>query len=75
MSEDQRLHILFSWQVMLLGEVVSKATVPYESIMREAVRAAGYDHEDMGMDCRTVNVPLPHLGHGHLVAGITLNGI
>ena len=75
MSEDQRLHILFSWQVMLLGEVVSKATVPYESIMREAVRAAGYEHEDMGMDWRTVNVPLPHLGHGHLVTGITLNGI
>lgn len=42
--------------VMLLGEVVSKATVPYESIMREAVRAAGYDHEDMGMDWRTVNI-------------------
>jgi hypothetical protein len=49
---------------MLLGEVVSKATVPYESIMREAVRAAGYDHEDMGMDWRTVNVPMPHLGLG-----------
>ncbi|CAL1138924.1 unnamed protein product [Cladocopium goreaui] len=32
------------------------ATVPYESIMREAVRAAGYDHEDMGMDWRTVNI-------------------
>ena len=48
---------------MLLGEVVSKATVPYESIMREAVRAAGYDHEDMGMDWRTVSVPMPHLGH------------
>eukprot|EP00435_Cladocopium_sp_Y103_P010723 s639_g2.t2 len=42
--------------VMLLGEVVSKATVPYEQIIREAVRAAGYDHEDMGMDWRTVNI-------------------
>ena len=53
---------LGSGQVMLLGEVVSKASVSYESILRDAVRAAGYDHEDLGMDWRTVNVPGPQLG-------------
>lgn len=42
--------------VMILGEVVTKASVNFEQVMREAVKAVGYDSEDKGLDWRTVNI-------------------
>eukprot|EP00405_Crypthecodinium_cohnii_P034248 CAMPEP_0206531354 /NCGR_PEP_ID=MMETSP0325_2-20121206/3713_1 /ASSEMBLY_ACC=CAM_ASM_000347 /TAXON_ID=2866 /ORGANISM="Crypthecodinium cohnii, Strain Seligo" /LENGTH=384 /DNA_ID=CAMNT_0054027577 /DNA_START=96 /DNA_END=1247 /DNA_ORIENTATION=+ len=42
--------------VMILGEVVTKASVNYEQVMREAIRAVGYDSEDKGLDARTANI-------------------
>lgn len=45
-----------SGMVMILGEVVTKASVNYEQVIREAVKATGYDSDDKGLDWRTVNV-------------------
>jgi len=45
-----------SSMVMILGEVVTKASVNYEQVIREAVKAVGYDSEDKGLDWRTMNV-------------------
>ncbi|CAJ1328565.1 unnamed protein product, partial [Effrenium voratum] len=45
-----------SGMVMILGEVVSKASVQYEQVIREAVKAVGYDSEEKGLDWRTINV-------------------
>jgi len=45
-----------SGMVMILGEVVTKASVNYEQVIREAVKSLGYDNEDKGLDWRTVNV-------------------
>jgi len=42
--------------VMILGEVITKASVNYEQVIREAVKATGYDSDDKGLDWRTVNV-------------------
>jgi len=42
--------------VMILGEVVSKASVHYEQVIREAAKAVGYDSDDKGLDWRTMNV-------------------
>lgn len=42
--------------VMILGEIITKASVNYEQVIREAVKAAGYDSDDKGLDWRTVNV-------------------
>ena len=50
------------FEVMLLGEVASKATVSYEQVIRETVKAVGYDNEDKGLDWRTMNVTWPRLG-------------
>ena len=47
---------------MLLGEVASKATVSYEQVIRETVKAVGYDNEDKGLDWRTMNVTWLRLG-------------
>ena len=38
---------------MILGEVVSKASIQYEQVIREAVKADGYDSDDKGLDWRT----------------------
>ena len=38
---------------MILGEVVSKASIQYEQVIREAVKAVGYDSDDKGLDWRT----------------------
>lgn len=48
-------------EVMLLGEAASKATVSYEQVIRETVKAVGYDNEDKGLDWRTMNVTWPRL--------------
>lgn len=42
--------------VMILGEIITKASVNYEQVIREAVKASGYDSDDKGLDWRTVNV-------------------
>jgi len=44
--------------VMVLGEAVTKATVDYEHVVREAVKSAGYDDEEKGLDALTTNVIL-----------------
>jgi len=42
--------------VMILGEAVTKASVNYEQVIREAVKSVGYDSEEKGLDWRTMNV-------------------
>mmetsp|Transcript_30895 Transcript_30895/g.67663 ORF Transcript_30895/g.67663 Transcript_30895/m.67663 type:complete len:394 (+) Transcript_30895:103-1284(+) len=42
--------------VMVLGEVLTKASVNFEQVIREAVRTVGYDSDDKGLDWRTMNV-------------------
>jgi len=42
--------------VMVLGEVCTKANVNFEQVIREAVKSAGYDSEDKGLDWRTMSV-------------------
>jgi len=42
--------------VMVLGEIITKASVNYEQVIREAVKAIGYDSDDKGLDWRTMNV-------------------
>lgn len=42
--------------VMVLGEVVTKASINYEHVIREAVKAVGYDSDEKGLDWRTMNV-------------------
>jgi len=42
--------------VMILGEAVTKTSVNYEQVIREAVKSVGYDSEDKGLDWRTMNV-------------------
>lgn len=37
-------------------EIITKASVNYETVIREAVKATGYDSDDKGLDWRTVNV-------------------
>jgi len=45
-----------SSMVMILGEVITKASVNYEQVIREAVKCVGYDSGDKGLDWRTMNV-------------------
>eukprot|EP00927_Polykrikos_kofoidii_P055377 TRINITY_DN49648_c0_g1_i1.p1 TRINITY_DN49648_c0_g1~~TRINITY_DN49648_c0_g1_i1.p1 ORF type:complete len:390 (-),score=58.73 TRINITY_DN49648_c0_g1_i1:413-1582(-) len=42
--------------VMVLGQVVTKATVNYEQVIREVVKFVGYDNDAMGMNWRTMNI-------------------
>jgi len=42
--------------VMVFGEITSKAQISYETVVREAVKAIGYDHQDKGMDYKSATV-------------------
>jgi len=41
---------------MVFGEITSKAQISYETVVREAVKAIGYDHQDKGMDYKSATV-------------------
>mmetsp|Transcript_6545 Transcript_6545/g.15119 ORF Transcript_6545/g.15119 Transcript_6545/m.15119 type:complete len:383 (+) Transcript_6545:56-1204(+) len=61
LTQDADSHVLCeacakSGMVMILGEVVSKASIQYEQVIREAVKAIGYDSDEKGLDWRTMNV-------------------
>eukprot|EP00928_Gymnodinium_smaydae_P038392 TRINITY_DN2649_c0_g1_i2.p1 TRINITY_DN2649_c0_g1~~TRINITY_DN2649_c0_g1_i2.p1 ORF type:complete len:419 (-),score=91.77 TRINITY_DN2649_c0_g1_i2:342-1538(-) len=42
--------------VMVLGEVVTKASVEYDQVIREAVKAVGFDSDEKGMDASKMNI-------------------
>lgn len=42
--------------VMILGQVVTKANLNFEQLIREAAKAVGYDSDEKGLDWRTMNV-------------------
>ena len=42
--------------VMLAGEITSRAQVDFQQIVREKIRAIGYDHSETGFDCDTCGV-------------------
>ena len=42
--------------VMLAGEITSRAQVDFQQIVRETIRAIGYDHSEQGFDCDTCGV-------------------
>ena len=52
---------------MILGEVVSKASIQYEQVIREAVKAVGYDSDEKGLDWRTA---LQYLEETRCVTGV-----
>jgi S-adenosylmethionine synthetase len=42
--------------VMVFGEITTTAKVDYDSVVREAVKQIGYDHEDVGLNYKTMEV-------------------
>jgi len=41
---------------MILGEITTKAKLNYEKVVRDAIKAVGYDDWKKGMDYKTANV-------------------
>ncbi len=44
--------------VMVMGEITTKAKVDYEQIVRDTIRAIGYDDPEKGFDCNTCEVKI-----------------
>eukprot|EP01069_Polyplicarium_translucidae_P009371 Polyplicarium_translucidae@DN3312_c0_g1_i12.p2 len=42
--------------VMVFGEISTKASVDYEQVIRDTVKRVGYDHEEKGLDYKTMKV-------------------
>merc|ERR1712216_154782 len=42
--------------VMVFGEITTKAKVDYEKVVRDTVREIGFDSEDKGINCDTMEV-------------------
>jgi S-adenosylmethionine synthetase len=43
-------------QVILAGEVTTKANIDFQEVVRNKIREIGYDHSDKGFDCNTCSV-------------------
>jgi S-adenosylmethionine synthetase len=43
-------------QVILAGEITTKANIDFQEVVRNKIREIGYDHSDKGFDCNTCSV-------------------
>lgn len=41
---------------MVFGEITTKAEISFELVARQAIKEAGYDHVDIGMDYKTATI-------------------
>ena len=42
--------------VMIFGEITTKAKVDYDAVVRKVCEDIGYVHEDVGLNCKTMEV-------------------